>query len=280
MILRKEYLLGGENGAPLSLDLRYPENSGKLPVILFCHGWKGFKDWGPFHAIADIWAEAGFAVIKMNFSHNGVSAEDLSDITDPENFGSNTFSRQLEDIGLVLEWIELQSSTELPVLDSSEINAVGHSLGGAMLLLKALEDKRIRKIVTWSAPADLHKYARLDSDANWSSRGFVPIENGRTKQVYPLLYAFKEDIIANWDRFDLLRRADELNIPCMIVHGTADETVSITDAYKLSEIIDHAVFVELEDAGHTFGGKHPWDEEYLTEDLELVVEETMEFFNL
>lgn len=277
MITREEILLAETREYAITLDIRYRESASDLPIILFCHGWKGFKDWGPFNLIADFWAREGFAVIKMNFSRNGVTPADLSDITDPERFGSNTFSAQLDDLSVVLDWIELQSSTERTGLNSAEIYAVGHSLGGAMLLLKALEDKRIRKVVSWAAPANLHKYAKLESDAIWSAQGFTPIENGRTKQVYPLKYSFREDIVEHWDRFDLMRRLDELSVPCMLVHGTEDETVPVLDARDLSELIDHAVFLELDGAGHTFGGKHPWETDELPGELELVAEETAEF---
>ena len=45
-----------------------PDDHAK-PVILFNHGFKGFKDWGPFNLMASKFAEAGFVFIKMNFSY-------------------------------------------------------------------------------------------------------------------------------------------------------------------------------------------------------------------
>jgi uncharacterized protein len=43
-----------------------------LPVILFVHGFKGFKDWGAFPDACEEFARVGFAVVAFNLSLNGV----------------------------------------------------------------------------------------------------------------------------------------------------------------------------------------------------------------
>ncbi len=37
-------------------DARYLKNGKKKPVIIFVHGFKGFKDWGTFNLLADEFA--------------------------------------------------------------------------------------------------------------------------------------------------------------------------------------------------------------------------------
>ena len=73
-------------------DARFIQNGEPKPIILFVHGFKGFKDWGAFNLIADYFAEAGFVFIKMNFSHNGLSLEEDYYFEDLEAFGQNNFS--------------------------------------------------------------------------------------------------------------------------------------------------------------------------------------------
>lgn len=43
--------------------------------------------------------------------------------------------------------------------------------------------------------------------------------------------------------------------------------------------IKHALFLKLE-GNHTFGASHPWESDRLPEDLEDVVNETIEFLGL
>jgi len=53
------------------------ENESASPVLLFCHGFKGFKDWGSFPYASTELARRGIAVIRFNFSCNGVGANGL-----------------------------------------------------------------------------------------------------------------------------------------------------------------------------------------------------------
>ena len=41
-------------------DAFYPEIEAKLPLIIFVHGYKGYKDWCAWNLMAEKFAEAGF----------------------------------------------------------------------------------------------------------------------------------------------------------------------------------------------------------------------------
>ena len=56
---------------PISGDFSF--NNTNKNLIIFCHGFKGFKDWGPWNLVAEHFAKAGFFFIKFNFSHNFVN---------------------------------------------------------------------------------------------------------------------------------------------------------------------------------------------------------------
>ena len=43
----------GSNQKPISIDVSYISNNYKKPLILFVHGFKGFKDWGHFNVMAN-----------------------------------------------------------------------------------------------------------------------------------------------------------------------------------------------------------------------------------
>ena len=67
-------------------DIRYLENGKLKPLLVFCHGFKGFKDWGHFNLIADDFCNSGMIVLKFNFTFNGGTAEDPIDFPDLNSF--------------------------------------------------------------------------------------------------------------------------------------------------------------------------------------------------
>ena len=70
----KNIRISGEDRKTIALDLFY-QMSGKQPLVIYAHGFNGFKDWGNFDLIATRFAEAGFCFLKFNFSHNGTTPE-------------------------------------------------------------------------------------------------------------------------------------------------------------------------------------------------------------
>ena len=70
-----------ENPATKSFlaDAFIPEKEEKLPLVIFAHGYKGYKDWGAWNLMAEKFAKNGFYFVKFNFSHNGTSLENPID---------------------------------------------------------------------------------------------------------------------------------------------------------------------------------------------------------
>ena len=62
----------------------------------------------------------------------------------------------------------------------------------------------------------------------------------------------------------------------MIVHGTNDEAVPGKEAALLHEWIKKSELFFL-DTNHVFEAKHPWNEEKLPHDLDVVVRHTIAF---
>src|SRR6056297_1658913 len=94
-------------GDAVDYDVRYVEDDGaEKPVVLFCHGFKGFKDWGPFPEWGRRLAKAGFVSVHLNFSYNGVHRDRPTEFTELEKFAENTFTRELDDLQAVLDAVE------------------------------------------------------------------------------------------------------------------------------------------------------------------------------
>jgi len=274
---KTELTITGAGGREISLDISLPDKGSNLSVILFCHGFKGFKDWGTFNKVSEYFASAGFCFVKFNFSHNGVSTEDLSDITLPDVFAQNTFSMQLDEVKLVIDWLHSDDFPEKDRINASDLTLIGHSLGGAFALLTAANDSRVSRLITWGTPYNILKYADLENAEIWRDRGYTEVQNGRTKQIYKLPYSFRTDIVNNLTRFSIQHQLEKLDKPYLVIHGADDEVVPLHHAERLAREVEHAILVTIPDTGHTFGGSHPWTEDELPEPLGEVVEECAEF---
>ena len=106
-------LTSKHNQRPFMADASFMKNGIAKPVIIFNHGFKGFKDWGPFNLVAEKFANDGFVFIKMNFSHNGTTLKQPNDFADLEAFAQNNFSIELDDTGLLIDYL-FSDKTELP----------------------------------------------------------------------------------------------------------------------------------------------------------------------
>jgi len=102
---RLNIALEGKHQRPIVMDLVYREDGRKKPILIFCHGYKGFKDWGAWNLMAEAFAEEGFFFVKFNFSHNGGTLENPIDFPDLEAFSQNTYTKEMDDLEVVLDWI-------------------------------------------------------------------------------------------------------------------------------------------------------------------------------
>lgn len=261
-------------------DIRFEANGKKKPVILFIHGFKGFKDWGHFNLIADYFAENGFVYSKINLSHNGTTIEHPENFADLEAFGNNNFSIELDDIGVMLDFLH---GGENPVpeqeIDKNVIFLAGHSRGGGLVILKAAEDSRIRGIATWAAISDLSERWPEEVLQQWEKDGVYYIFNSRTKQNMPLYFQLVQDVKNHPDRLNIPEAAASITCQWLICHGTEDESLPFTMAKDLKSWNKNARLFIIEKAGHTFGGKHPYEGSELPPDTCKLVEKTRVFFD-
>ncbi len=278
MTKHASYLIEGPDGRKIPVDLHVPEiGNDRVPVIIFLHGFKGFKDWGTFPLVCEMMSRSGFAVARFNFSWNGTRPDNPTEFCEPEQFGRNTFSRELDDLDFVIEnlWWTISVQTRI---DPERLGLWGHSRGGGTAILKASRDSRIKAVATWGAVSDFEKHMNPPSLEEWERTGVAEVLNTRTGQVLPLYIDIRNDFYANKVNLDIQAAAKAIQIPQLIVHGTKDEPVPLREAEALKIWNPFAEFVELHGADHTFGGKHPWEEKTLPADTMKAVQATITFF--
>ena len=276
MNVLRNLIITGSAEKNILLDVFYKQNGIKKPIVIFSHGFKGFKDWGHFNLLAEKFAEQNFVFVKFNFSYNGTTTEHPTEFTNLEAFGNNNYSIELDDLGKVIDW-----TLNSPLL-SSEINPkqlylLGHSRGGGITILKAYEDKRVKKIVTWAAVADFINRIKNNDVKDWKKNGVIYSMNARTNQQMPLYYQLYENTLVNAERLNITKAAKKLSIQFLLIHGTSDEAVSVEDAKLLYNNCVTSQVLLIEGAGHTFGVKHPFEDIVFPPHAESAINKTIAF---
>lgn len=267
----------GKHQKPILTDLFFRETQQKKPVVIFCHGYKGFKDWGAFHLLAPQVVSADLAFVKFNFSHNGGTVEQPIDFPDLEAFSQNTYEKELDDLQSLIDWLSHQPELQ-EELDTSTIHLIGHSRGGGIALIKAAEEQRVRTVTTWAGVSDYgSRFVTGKALAEWKKNGVMYVENGRTKQQMPHDYQFYTSYMENPERFSIQKATAKLRIPQLIIHGDADPSVAPKEAEQLHQWNPKSELYWVPGADHVFGAKHPWTSETLPADLEKVVLKTLQY---
>ncbi|PJA06741.1 MAG: alpha/beta hydrolase [Flavobacteriales bacterium CG_4_10_14_0_2_um_filter_32_8] len=277
MLIVRNIVIEGKHQKPILLDFGYQPNGMPHPIVVFAHGFKGFKDWGHFNKVMEYFIENGFAFVKFNFSHNGGTVEQPIDFPDLEAFGNNNYTKELDDLSTVIDWIENNNLIADKEINKQQIYLIGHSRGGGISILAAHEDNRIKKVVTWAAVADLINRYSEEQISYWKKAGVIYVENSRTNQQMPLYYQLAENTLNNKVRFNVELAAKNLTIPHLIIHGTKDEAVPVNEASKINQWNSTSQLFIIEGAGHAFGASHPFSSTTFPPYAQIVLDKTLDF---
>lgn len=272
----------GSNGRVMGMDIFYKETDGKCPVVIYVHGFNGFKDWANFDLIAMEFAQAGFFFVKMNLSHNGTSLNQPEDFVDLEAFGNNNYSKELFDVGEIIEWICNEKNPYQAFINATQITLIGHSRGGGIAILKASQDSRIQSLITWASVSECKTpWGNMSANklAAWKESGAIYYTNKRTQQKLPLYYQLFEDYLLHEKQLNIQAAIASLKIPVLICHGTNDEAVPFESAKKLSDWNQQAQLFSV-NSDHVFGRKHPNTENTIPVPMKEVIQESIKFLKL
>ncbi|MGA1489463.1 MAG: alpha/beta hydrolase family protein [Planctomycetota bacterium] len=233
-----------------------PSGIRNAPVLLFVPGFKGFRDWGGWPWLTRAIADAGFVVHRVDLSMNGYSGRcDLQD--EEEKFAHNTFGHDLEDLDVLFDSFDRWGIPN--GVASERFGIIGHSRGGIVSLLFAGEHPSIESVATLGAPACGLSVYKEELHDLWRESGSLEVINARTDQTLRLDVSILEDLEENRERYDVERAVKEANLPTLVLHGSEDETVSLTDAVELMNWLPNPRSrIEALETGHTFGFMHPF----------------------
>lgn len=243
----------------------FPASHEAEGILIICHGFKGFKDWGMFPYVANYLAKQ-LHVVTFNFSHNGVG-EDLYTFSELDKFAQNTFSRELEDLDLLISHLRQAEQEKISQLAGYNLSTLpilllGHSRGGAVSLIYAFDHpEKIRAVISWNGLVDVHGLFPNDlrEAINRSGRGYT--YNGRTKQQMPIDKIVLDDLAEHKERFNIIERAKQANTPIALIQGTEDVERLRQGSAQLVKANPTIRWIQIDGGDHTFKTVHPFQGE-------------------
>lgn len=255
----RPFTLAIDGGAPLAGFVDLPDRPGPpgpWPVVVLCHGFKGFCTWGFHPPLAELLAARGLAAVRFNFRGSGMAPGDEL-VTDPEAFRSDTY---LAELGELLALLERLGDLDAD-LDPGRLALFGHSRGGGVALLAAAHPDwrdRLPALVTWNAIGRCDRWGEREKAA-WRAQGELPVANARTGQRLALGLQLLEEVESRAADLDLEAAAGRRRAPWLLLHAEEDEAVPVAEGRALAAAAAAPVeLAELPGTGHTFGAVHPF----------------------
>ena len=266
--------LYNNSGDRIRGDLRYIERLKESPVVIICHSFTAFKDWGFFPYLAERLTENDYVTLTFNFSHNGVEG-DNDRITHFDRFERNTYSKELEDLHSVIDAVWTGEAGG-GIIDRAKIVLLGHSRGGGISILQTAEDERVKALVSWSAVGKLDRWTRHQKK-QWRALNYLPLSKDPGVSPMRLGIGLLNEIEKQPERFDLRKATSRISVPWLLLHGSADIIVPPEEAEWLnsssgSELIELKL---LDGVGHMYNAVNREEDNYKT--LDTVIDITVQW---
>ena len=219
-----------KNGHGERLDYAFHEGErGAKNIVVLGHGVTGNKDRPFIVALAEGLAAVGIPALRFSFSGNGASEG---------RFIDSTISKEVDDLCVVLDRLK-----------DYAICYVGHSMGGAVGVLRASEDSRIQLLVSLAGMVHTKAFAQREFGDVTPDEGFMWDEPD-----CPLSQAYMDDLTQINTVVD---RAPQITVPWLLVHGDEDDVVPIEDSHDILERVDgQTQLITLEGASHVFSDEY------------------------
>jgi putative redox protein len=224
-----------KEGEQLAARLEMPVDKRVYAYALFAHCFTCSKNLMAVTHISRALTARGIAVLRFDFTGLGESEGDFEDT----NFSSN-----VSDLIAAANYLE-EHYQQAQII-------IGHSLGGAAVLMAAAQLKYIKAIATIGAPADPTHVTHLfqNSIEQIESTGKAEVSLGG--RPFTIKKQFVNDL-AEYEKSGVIK---ELRRPLLIMHSPQDDVVDIKNAEKIYVSAMHPKsYVSLDGADHLLTNK-------------------------
>ena len=214
----------------LSGHLHLPADQKPHTFVIFAHCFTCNKNFKAVKNISFGLTQYGFAVMSFDFTGLGDSEG---------NFSDTNFSSNLEDLQAAA--VYLKENHKAPEL------LVGHSLGGAAVLMAASKIESVKAVATIAAPSAPEHVLHLIKE-----KIDVVKENGVAEvNIGGRPFKIKAQFIEDLENDQKLQSLENLRKALMVLHSPQDKIVGIDNAKEIYTRAHHPKsFVSLDGASH------------------------------
>ena len=224
----------GASGATLAARLDLPAGPVRA-YALFAHCFTCSKDLTASRAVAAALTRRGIATLRFDFTGLGNSGGD---------FASTNFTMNVGDLKAAAAY--LAERYDGPSL------LIGHSLGGAAVLVAAGDIPSVRAVATIAAPADTEHVTGHFGDKLREIREAGEAEVLLGQRPFTIRRQFLDDL----GMHGVTKSLRDLRLPYLNLHAPHDATVGVENATELFQAARHPKsFVSLDDADHLLSNK-------------------------
>lgn len=206
-----------KQGRKIVGTLLIPDWTKPLPVVIVCHGFKSYRNQNHIKAISEELCGKGLASLRFDFTYDpGESSLPFEDMT---------VSYELEVLDQAVNFVKEQKE-----IDPKKIGITGHSLGGLVVGWYSATHPEIAAVVPLSGVYNYgQSWTHQFSDEvtkEMKEKGFIYVFSVTLNRPLKLKEAFYTDS----QNYNMDKVIDNLVCPILVVHGTADESVTIDHA--------------------------------------------------
>jgi putative redox protein len=217
-------------GLKLQAYLELPANQKPNHFAIFAHCFSCNSNFNAVKNISRSLSNHGFGVLRFDFTGLGKSEGE---------FAESHFSANVEDLLDVSNYLE--KHYKAPSL------LVGHSLGGAAVIVAASKLKNIKAVATVGAPANVNHVTHLFSHAIAD----VPEKGDVEVQIGGRPFKINQDFVNDFSKTDLPKIIKNLRKPILVMHAPFDKTVGVENAHQIYHNAIHPKsFISLDNADH------------------------------
>ncbi|GIP60567.1 alpha/beta fold hydrolase [Paenibacillus sp. FSL W8-0186] len=190
----------------------------RVPLIIICHGFVGSRIGVDrlFVKAARELASEGNLVVRFDYIGCGESSGE---------YGQEGIDSMIAQTRTVLDY-----GLSCGDIDPTRVILIGHSLGGAIALLTAVRDRRVKKLILWSSVGypfndivkitgrNVYDEAQEKGVADYLGYGFTPVffDSLGTYQPFQEAIKFSGDVL--------------------VVHGTSDDAIPVDYAFLFQKV--------------------------------------------